>query len=180
MLEKPLSSWSEYLEEVRCLAGSYEDRWPPPLFRGLGTSEWTLKTTLERSYPDERSDEDLSFQQYYGKVAASKGAVETLTGRRWDNVPDHGKFTELFDKGLDWLDLLLNRQPEIYEFFIYLRHHGFPSPLLDWTTSPYVAGFFAFDTVISGADQVGVYAFVESHPRGAISSDKHLFSVGAD
>jgi hypothetical protein len=33
---------------------------------------------------------------------------------------------------------------ELYRYLVYLRHHGFPSPLLDWSHSPYVAAFFAF------------------------------------
>lgn len=32
-----------------------------------------------------------------------------------------------------------------YGFMTRLRHHGFPSPLLDWPQSPYIAAFFAFN-----------------------------------
>jgi FRG domain len=31
-----------------------------------------------------------------------------------------------------------------YDLLIYTRHHGFPSPLLDWTRSAYIAAFFTF------------------------------------
>jgi hypothetical protein len=174
MIEKQLNGWSEYLEEVRCLVRSYGHQHKPPLFRGLARSDWRLETSLDRSYPDVQS---LSFLAYYRKVSASKGAVEMLTGRRWDNVPDYGKLQEMAGTDLDQLTTILTGQPEIMEFLLYLRHHRFPSPLLDWTASPYVAAFFAFETPES-AKEVGVFAFVPARSGGTFRSERRVHLVG--
>ena len=72
-----------------------------------------------------------SISDYFGVVRGVRPAVVSLTGRAWqlsEGPVDEGH----------------HGPPPGYEFMIYMRHHGFPSPLLDWSRSPYVAAFFAF------------------------------------
>lgn len=51
---------------------------------------------------------------------------------------------------------------QLAAFLSQLRHHGFPTPLLDWTMSPFIAAYFALRDLRGSLDEHGcarVFAF---------------------
>lgn len=152
-----LSSWTEFkstLDELdREWASLKENRRghvSSILFRGQADASWNLTTTLERylgSVP--------SVLGYYKSVMAIAPQVETFTERAW-NVPEYPDIQAQLAK-----QSFYPRSLPAYAFLVYLRHHGFPSPLLDWTRSPFVAAHFAFERPNLTAERVAIYAYLE-------------------
>jgi FRG domain len=70
---------------------------------------------------------------------------------------------------------------ETLEYLAYLRHHGFPSPLLDWSQSPFVAAYFALGQAAARTVAVAVYGFIEhaGFGKGSMSSEPSIHTIGS-
>lgn len=170
MIQAELNSWEEFqgkLEfpsDVEKVEEALSTGRPSEVyFRGQTSAEWELNTTLHRV--ETEIGYDFSFSLYLQKAISTCGAVDSYTGSDWDL--DNGDISDL--QNGDILGNLLGGRAskssyktskKVLEYLIFLRHCGFPSPLLDWSESPYVAAFFAFAGT-TGNKRVAIYRYQE-------------------
>jgi hypothetical protein len=104
------------------------------IFRGHSNPSWKLSSKLERNL-------------VIGEVTDAEGKpiehfnLRRANGREWYNDLC-ARLLENFRrnaKGLPGVNINISDN----ELWALGRHHGLLTPLLDWTTSPYVAAFFA-------------------------------------
>ncbi len=126
----------------------------PIIYRGQADSIWHLKSVLER-----KVKKDITVDIYFNLMLKVWKSPASTFKKRW---PDFEK--EI--RGLNVNSICLFPTAEansnqIISFMAHLRHHGFPSPLLDWTANPRIAAFFAFENIPDSAGQVAIYSFRE-------------------
>jgi hypothetical protein len=147
-------SWSEFYEHIQKILAPKEpsevrDVQSPILFRGQASYGWPLQTTLERY-----SESSTNVLSYLRLISAAKTQIETFTEKKWAEVDD-GEL-QFFCKSYD--ALTFSGIPH-YEMASYMRHQGFPSPLLDWSRSPWIAAYFAFQAPKS--ERVAIWTYQE-------------------
>lgn len=125
-------------KEFKAIASDQIEKGGDYIYRGQSDSTWSLISTLMRT------DIVVSLSEFKGYfnilLPQVKEKVQAWEGRDWDLGSDLG----------------------LAEFTSYLQHNGFPTPLLDWTFSPYIAAYFAFEGVNHfepQSENVSIYCF---------------------
>jgi hypothetical protein len=168
VIEADLPNWDELLVRYDKLVNYRENQILRPdtirvstlLFRGQQNTKWPLDTTLQRYTPTKV----WTCNEYFRCMHAVKAQVETYTGKLWQDVPTPDDYDARLKerKEIEVAANPLNLLPGLYEHMVYLRHYGFPSPLLDWSQSLYIAAFFAFRHASPDqSEPVAIYAFLE-------------------
>lgn len=111
-----LDSWSEFVDLVHEKVDFDQYIW-----RGQHSETWVLEPTFDRLVPDWAHTENEIDEIRTRHLEAFKMASR---GRRGTNPPMPANDDEWWALG---------------------QHHGLATPLLDWSLSPFVAAFFAFE-----------------------------------
>lgn len=102
------------------------------IFRGQSNSNWNLQTTLERS-------NIVDYFPEFEKVLLSD-----------------------FKKGVKFYLEKEELPQSTLEYYSMLQHFGAPSRLLDFTRSPYIASYFAFEQATEEAENVAIWVVDKS------------------
>ncbi len=168
MDEYSVKCWAEFKDKVAEIDDMYGTCKNPALvghemknsilFRGQADYNWSLETTLERY-----SSSSWTVKRYLELVISCAPQIESETNQSWGPMSVEWAMKDIAsDAGYYPVRIPYPR------FLIYLRHHGFPSPLLDWTDFPYIAAFFAL--VEQGkAENAAVFVYIGA-PYGVRSA----------
>ena len=156
-----LKEFIERIDEYEKEQHLENDKNMVPVYRGQESSKWGLETSLERYSKKEFSIRDYNYVLM--KIAPS---IYGHTGKRWE-------IKDCEVNSPKW-------SPQNQEFMVYLRHFSFPSPLLDWSKSIYIALFFAFfkADVSNENGTVAIYACTEYELITFGSADGLIYLLG--
>lgn len=118
---------------------------PQLFFRGQSNSTWKLTSTLER-----QTSQVFSVRDFNNKLCATVPAASSFTSQKWE-IKHNPDLSE---------DINTSSLPN-YEYMVHARHNGFPTPIIDWTKSLYIALFFAYHGAEVDKD-VAVFAYKET------------------
>ena len=160
--EENLNTWDDFEKRVRELEEETRRLKADPhaiyattelLYRGEGNAEWPhpLSSTLERDFGC------MTVGQYFDYVI-NEGTMSSKI-----SIPELETLKQKISKlNVENIYLFPTRDAdtrEIISVMADLRHNGFPSPLVDWTSDHLVAAFFAFEKNHKHSERMAIYSF---------------------
>ncbi len=127
-------SWDEYKSIVSKQISS-DDAY---VYRGQSDSSWALRSSIFRTGFVNNHKDLVGYFNYMLPMVQEQ--VEAWSGLSWD----------------------LSNQLSHAQFLAYLQHNGFPTPLLDFTNSPYIAAYFSFSEInhfSPQSEEVAIFAY---------------------
>lgn len=153
-----INCWEEFVPKLKEIISKYTNC--KILYRGQSKDSWQLETTLERY-----GKVGISFENYLDITLRCANQIESKIQRKF-NLPAK----EVIIKGINTNTNSFELHLQPYEYWIYLRHNGFPSPFLDWTSCPQIAAFFAFASQ-NEAERCSIYVYIERPLGVKVHSD---------
>jgi hypothetical protein len=133
MLTKALESWLEFVDFVK----DPKQSWSTLIYRGQANASWKVTSTLDRleeRFPTKPNLEKDDWEYYkcprVDRVRQLERFKEMARGRLAFHIPE----------------------TEENEWWALAQHHGMATPMLDWTYSPLVALYFAFEEEMCDSD----------------------------
>ena len=167
MQTRDLNSWEEFEEQANEILKKKKHSFYP-LFRGHEDSKWLLKSTLYRLTSDIRIDE------YCEAIKLSNTEIKSFINKYHDIETEMDAFLKKIKK-----EVKIYEYGNLLVYMTYLRHNGYPSPLLDWTQSFYKAAFFAFRNLCSPVDQrVAIFCYISNGHYERSGYNIGLWSIG--
>ena len=150
-LVEPLTSWEDFIE----FAKDEKKFWPTLIFRGQANSNWTLLSRLDRLE-----------NKYPTRPNLCGDIPKEFDCPRVTRETQLKRFREL---ALDKISKGITKDV----LRTIAQHHGLATPLLDFTYSPFVALFFAFEEEKCDCDGV----FKKPDKRAVFALTHHLFDA---
>lgn len=126
ILEHQLKSWKEFGEIIT--DGDFCA--PTYIYRGQANSKWLVESTLDRME-----------KRFPKRPNLSSEVPNEFNCPRVDRALQLRRFKEMSRGKLSNLP----QDNEENEWWTLAQHHGLATPMLDWTYSPFIALFFAFE-----------------------------------
>lgn len=152
MMTVRIEDWSEFYK----LATSFLHEKRTWVFRGHTKAEWELAPTLERKYKECMKDEKVDWKMKAStEFECKKHKMGTMHRGQFDSFAEFLKWylsssthaneseqIETFKAATQWDHYMGEHK---LPYLAAMQHYGFPTRLLDFTYSIFVAAHFAFD-----------------------------------